>query len=163
MKILLIQAPWYGFQNIISGRLYLGLAYLAAVLDKDGHQVQIFNGETFFKNIINQREKVVINEEDYLKNFNSNHEVYKEIMKAAKDFGPDIVGISFMTANSASGYYLAEMLKNYNPQLPVIAGGTHPTLLPEEPLKKAPFDFVIRGEGEETIVDLINSIKNKKI
>ena len=106
---------------------------------------------------------MVINEEDYLKNFNSNHEVYKEIMKAAKDFGPDIVGISFMTANSASGYYLAEMLKNYNPQLPVIAGGTHPTLLPEEPLKKAPFDFVIRGEGEETIVDLINSIKNKKI
>ena len=48
MKILLIQAPWYGFQNIISGRLYLGLAYLAAVLDKEGHQVQIFNGETFF-------------------------------------------------------------------------------------------------------------------
>ena len=86
MKILLIQAPWYGFQNIISDRLYLGLAYLAAVLDKDGHQVQIFNGETFFKNIINQREKVVINEEDYLKNFNSNHEVYKEIMKAVKKF-----------------------------------------------------------------------------
>ena len=41
-----------------------------------------------------------------------------------------------MTANSASGYYLAEMLKSYDPKLPVIAGGTHPTLLPEEPLKK---------------------------
>ena len=162
MKILLIQAPWYGFQNIISGRLYLGLAYLAAVLDKEGHQVQIFNGETFFKNIINQREKVVINEEDYLKNFNSDHEVYKEIMNAVKNFNPDIVGISFMTANSASGYYLAEMLKSYNPQMPLIAGGTHPTIIPEEPLKKAPFDFVIRGEGEETIVDLINTIKNKK-
>ena len=162
MKILLIQAPWYGFQNIISGRLYLGLAYLAAVLDKEGHQVQIFNGETFFKNIINQREKVVINEEDYLKNFNSDHQVYKEIMKAVQDYKPDIVGISFMTANSASGYYLAEMLKSYNPKLPVIAGGTHPTLLPEEPLKKAPFDFVIRGEGEETIVDLVNTIKNKE-
>lgn len=162
MKILLIQAPWYGFQNIISGRLYLGLAYLAAILDKEGHSVQIFNGETFFKDIINQKEKVVINEDDYLKNFNPDHKVYQEIMKAVQDYGPDVVGVSFMTANSASGYYLAKMLKSYNPELPLIAGGTHPTLLPEEPLKKAPFDFVIRGEGEETIVDLINSIKNKK-
>ena len=71
-----------------------------------------------------------------MKNFNSDHQVYKEIMKAVQDYKPDIVGISFMTANSASGYYLAKMLKSYNPELPVIAGGTHPTLLPEEPLKK---------------------------
>ena len=58
-----------------------------------------------------------------MKNFNSNHEVYKEIMKAVQDFGPDIVGISFMTANSASGYYLAEMLKIIIPNC---------LLLPEE-------------------------------
>ena len=162
MKVLLIQAPWYGFQNIISGRLYLGLAYLAAVLDKEGYEVKIFNVETFFKNINNEGEKVVIDEATYLKNYSPDHEVYKEIMNATKEFGPDMVGISFMTANSTSGYYLAEMLKSYNPKLPVIAGGTHPTLLPEEPLKKAPFDYVIRGEGEETIVELINTIKNKK-
>ena len=162
MKILLIQAPWYGFQNIISGRLYLGLAYLAAVLDKEGHEVKIFNGETFFKNINNKGEKIVIDEEEYLKNYSPDHEVYREIMNAVKDFEPDIVGISFMTANSASGYYLAEMLKNYKADLPLIAGGTHPTLIPEEPLKKAPFDYVIRGEGEETIADLLSAIKNKK-
>jgi len=162
MKILLIQAPWYGFQNIISGRLYLGLAYLAAVLDKEGHEVKIFNGETFFKNINNKGEKIVIDEEEYLKNYSPDHEVYREIMNAVKDFEPDIVGISFMTANSASGYYLAEMLKNYKADLPLIAGGTHPTLIPEEPLKKAPFDYVIRGEGEETIADLVSAIKNKK-
>jgi len=162
MKILLIQAPWYGFQNIISGRLYLGLAYLAGVLDKDGHEVKIFNGETFFKNINNKGEKVVIDEETYLKNYSPNHEVYKEIMSAVKDFGPEIVGISFMTANSNSGYYLAKMIKNYNSAIPLIAGGTHPTLLPEEPLRKAPFDFVVRGEGEETITDLINAVKDKK-
>ena len=162
MKILLIQAPWYGFQNIISGRLYLGLAYLAGVLDKEGHEVKIFNGETFFKNINNKGEKVVIDEETYLKNYSPNHEVYKEIMSAVKDFGPEIVGISFMTANSNSGYYLAKMIKNYNSAIPLIAGGTHPTLLPEEPLRKAPFDFVVRGEGEETITDLINAVKDKK-
>ena len=161
MKILLIQAPWYGFQNIISGRLYLGLAYLAAVLDKEGHTVKIFNGETFFKNINNKGEKIVIDEETYLKNYSPDHEVYKDIMNAVKDFEPDIVGISFMTANSTSGYYLAEMLKKYKKELPLIAGGTHPTIIPEEPLIKASFDFVIRGEGEETMVSLVNAIKNK--
>ncbi len=157
----MIQAPWYGFQNIISNRLYLGLAYLAAVLDKEGHTVKIFNGETFFKNINNKGEKIVIDEETYLKNYGPEHEVYKEIMNASKEFAPDIVGISFMTANSTSGYYLAEMLKNYKKDLPLIAGGTHPTIIPEEPLIKAPFDFVIRGEGEETMVSLVNAIKNK--
>ena len=82
---------------------------------------------------------MVINEEDYLKNFNSDHEVYKEIMNAVKDFNPDIVGISFMTANSASGYYLAKMIKDYNPAIPLIAGGTHPTIYSGRTPKKSSF------------------------
>jgi hypothetical protein len=121
MKILLIQPPWFGFQNIISLRPYLGLAYIAAILEKDGHQVCIFNGETFFKGIKNEGEHFAINEAAYLKNFTHEHHVYKDIMTAAKEFCPDIVGISFVTANSSSAYILSKLFKTYNPGLPLIA------------------------------------------
>ena len=161
MKILLIQPPWFGFQNIISLRPYLGLAYIAAILEKDGHQVCIFNGETFFKDIKNEGEHFSINEAAYLKNFTREHHVYKDIMTAAKEFSPDIVGISFMTANSSSAYILTELFKTTNPGLPLIAGGVHPTLLPEEPLKKG-FDFVVKGEGEITIAELVKALDGNK-
>ena len=161
MKILLIQPPWYGFQNIISQRLYLGLAYLAAVLEKNNHEVAIFNGELFFDNLNNQNENLQIDGESYSKNFSPDHSVYKKILQAVKDFNPDIVGLSFMTANSNSAYILAKQLKEFNPNLPLIAGGTHSTLMPEEPLLKSVFDYVVRGEGEKTILELVETIAKK--
>lgn len=160
MRILLIQPPWYGFQNIVSTRLYLGLAYLAAVLDKNGHEVLIFNGELFFDKFSSTNEKLAIEEDAYQKNFSASHPVYKKIMSATEKFRPDLVAISFMTANSSSAYILAELLKKYKPGLPLVAGGIHPSLLPEEPLIKGQFDFVVRGEGELTIIELIDAIKN---
>jgi len=162
MKVLLIQPPWYGFQNIVSTRLYLGLAYLAAVLEKNGDEVVIFNGETFFDSIEKGNENIVIDEEVYLKNFSSSHTVYAKIMEATRDFKPDLAGISFMTANATSAYILAKMLKESHPSLPLIAGGPHPTLLPEEPFNRSVFDYIVRGEGEETIIELVETIKNKK-
>lgn len=162
MRVLLIQPPWYGFQNIVSTRLYLGLAYLAAVLEKNGDKVTIFNGETFFDFTKKQSENIVIDEEAYLKNFSPAHPVYQKILSAAIDFKPDIVAISFMTANSTSAYILAKMFKERFPGLPLLAGGLHPTLLPDEPFNRGVFDYVIRGEGEETIIELVEAIKSKK-
>jgi len=160
MKILLIQPPWYGFQNIISNRLHLGLAYIAAVLEKNGDQVLLLNGETFFKDLKQQPEKMVIDEQEYLKNFTENHYVYAAIIEAASEFMPEAIGLSFMTANSPSAYILAKKLKRSFPKAALIAGGVHPTLLPEEPLRQGGFDLVVRGEGEATIVELVQAFKN---
>jgi anaerobic magnesium-protoporphyrin IX monomethyl ester cyclase len=162
MKIILIQPPWYGFQNILSLRPYLGLAYLGAVLEKAGHNVLILNGETFFKNINNEGEGVTVNKDDFSNNFSADHYVYRDIMAQVKNFSPDIIGISFMTAGSSSAYILAKLIKEYCPKLPIIAGGVHPTLVPEEPLKKSCFDFVVKGEGELTMPELVDALEKNK-
>jgi anaerobic magnesium-protoporphyrin IX monomethyl ester cyclase len=160
MKILLIQPPFYGFQNISSDRLYLGLAYLGAVLEKDGHKVLILNGEFYFEKMAGESEKITINEEEYKKIFTADHYVFKKILKDIIDFKPEAIAISFMTAGSTSAYFLAKQIKIALPEVPLIAGGIHPTLVPEEPLKNC-FDYVIRGEGEATIPELIKELENK--
>lgn len=160
MKILLIQPPFYGFQNITSNRLYLGLAYLGAVLEKDGHDVLILNGEFYFEKISGENEEITINENAYRKNFTKNHYVYEKILKDIIGFKPDVIAISFMTAGSTSAYYLAGHIRGIIPKIPLIAGGIHPTLVPDEPLGHG-FDYVIRGEGEITILKLINHISEK--
>jgi anaerobic magnesium-protoporphyrin IX monomethyl ester cyclase len=159
MKILLIQPPFYGFQNIASDRLYLGLAYLGAVLEKDGHEVLILNGEFYFDKMASESEKITINEEKYKKTFSPDHYVYKKILKDIVDFNPGAIAISFMTAGSTSAYYLAKQIKTALPDIKLIAGGIHPTLVPEEPLKNG-FDYVIRGEGEATTSELIKELEN---
>ncbi len=162
MKILLLQPPWYGFQNITSNRLYLGLAYLGAVLEKDGHEILILNGETFFNRFDEKKEEITIDEAEYLKNLSSDHYVYKKIIEKIKDWNPDAVGLSFMTAAAFSAYTLSRLIKEYRPAMPLIAGGWHPTILPKEAIQKGLFNYVVRGEGEETIVELLRVIEQKQ-
>lgn len=162
MKILLVQPPWYGFQNLVSNRLYLGLAYLGAVLEKDAHEILILNGEIFFNTFKEKKEEITIDEAEYLKNLSPDHYVYKKIIEKIKDWNPDAVGISFMTAAASSAYTLSRLIKNYKSDMPLIAGGWHPTILPEEAIKKGLFDYAVRGEGEETIAELIRAIEQKQ-
>ena len=63
----------------------------------------------------------------------------------------DIVCISTVTSTAIKAYRIGKRLKVLN--IPVIMGGAHPTFLPDEALEYA--DFVIRGEGEYSIVELL--------
>ncbi|MBE0426651.1 MAG: radical SAM protein [Nitrospirae bacterium] len=63
----------------------------------------------------------------------------------------DIVCISTITSTAMKAYGMGERLKALG--IPVIMGGAHPTFLPDESLKYA--DFVIRGEGEYSLVELL--------
>jgi radical SAM superfamily enzyme YgiQ (UPF0313 family) len=68
----------------------------------------------------------------------------------------DIIGISSITSTAPRAFKLAKRFRSMG--IPVILGGPHSTFLPEESLKYA--DYVIRGEGEETIVELIDHLES---
>ena len=70
----------------------------------------------------------------------------------------DIVCISTLTATAIRAYYLAKKIKNMN--IPVVMGGPHVTFLPEEALNFA--DFVIKGEGEIAILELLEALEGKR-
>jgi len=72
----------------------------------------------------------------------------------------DVVGIYAMSPMIHNGLKAAQIVKNANPGIKTIFGGPHPTLFPEEVLSNKYVDFVVMGEGEETLPELLNSIDN---
>ncbi len=69
----------------------------------------------------------------------------------------DIIGISSITSTAPRAFQIAKRFRSMG--VPIIMGGPHSTFLPEESLKYA--DYVVRGEGEETIVELIEHLESK--
>lgn len=57
---------------------------------------------------------------------------------------------------------LARVLRKKYPDLPIIWGGPHPSLLPLQTIKDENVDFVVRGQGEETFRELLQAIEEKK-
>lgn len=137
MKILLFAPPSETAAS--SSESYpLALGYMGAVLEKEGHEVEVFNS------IHENWEKIKPNIIDIIKSKN-----------------PDIVGISSMTNNRGSAFELARLAKEISPKIKVILGGVHPTLMTKQILENFPLDFIVVGEGEETIVELVKAIKKK--
>jgi anaerobic magnesium-protoporphyrin IX monomethyl ester cyclase len=110
------------------------LAYLAAVLERDGHEVGIF---------------------DF--GLDPQASLEDEVQRVCA-FGPEIVGITAMTSLYHSALETAILLKAYLGRA-IVLGGPHATIYPERILQESPvFDYVIRGEGEETILDLVRAL-----
>ncbi len=132
MRIALVTPEWK-FENPYPP---LGLAYIAAALERDGHCVRIFDltlGKIPFENNM------------------------EEIIK----FSPDIVGISCMTHNYYDALKVAKYLKSKT-DVPIVFGGPHPTIMPEDVLKNEYVDFVIMGEGEDIFLKLCQRLEDKE-
>ena len=55
---------------------------------------------------------------------------------------------------------IAKAIKEWNPDFPIILGGWHPSLLPTQTLQAPYIDYVVRGQGEESLLDLVGHIEN---
>lgn len=66
----------------------------------------------------------------------------------------DMICISSITSTAPRAYEIAQRFGKLN--IPIVLGGPHPTFIPEEGLAYA--DYVVRGEGEETIIELIEHL-----
>lgn len=110
----------------------MGLMMLAAVLEKEGHEVRLLDA-----------------------NAAARHRSADDIVAEAADWRPDVIGVTIVTPLVRQAYRLAERLREGGYKL--IAGGPHPTLLPEEPLEHG-FDAVVVGEGEPTVVEAVEAV-----
>src|SRR3974377_1149194 len=52
---------------------------------------------------------------------------------------------------------IAKAVKTWNPEFPVILGGWHPSLLPKQTLECPYVDIVVRGQGEDTTLELAHN------
>ena len=122
----------------------LALMFLAAYLEKLGINTKIIDPIAKYK--VSVEVKRVIE--------------YKIIEEVTK-FAPLIVGISCYTPEFNDVLELASKIKK-NINTRIVIGGVHPTLRPEDFFfKDSPVDFVIIGEGENTLAELTQAILKK--
>lgn len=116
--------------------LPLGLAYMAAVLEKDNHQVKILDFQLPYVN-------------------------YKVLEKELEN-NYDVVGISITTMTSYSGYNIAKIVKKVAPNSIVLIGGSHTMALGKEIFNECKeVDLIVFGEGEVTIKELLRTIEER--
>src|SRR6202048_2969749 len=56
---------------------------------------------------------------------------------------------------------IAKAIKAWNPDFPIVLGGWHPSLLPTQTLQAPYIDYVVRGQGEESFLELVGHIENR--
>ena len=131
----------------------LGLAYIAAVLEQAGYQVDILDalalGNEQREQLPDGRLRIGLSEE--------------QIAKHVRDYSPDIVGIGCgFTVYASDSHRIAKCIKQAHPKALVVFGGAHSTTVPELVLKDKNVDLVVSGEGETTTLELVKCIKEGK-
>jgi anaerobic magnesium-protoporphyrin IX monomethyl ester cyclase len=88
---------------------------------------------------------------------------WPELEKSMKTFDPDIVAASGLaTCNVYITARTLELAKKLNPNIVTVTGGQHFTALAQESLEAFPeIDVIVRGEGEETFLELVKAVKEK--
>lgn len=105
------------------------MAYLAAVLRKEGFEVDLIDSTFWVKPLDKYR-------------------------RAFREKKFDLVGISCMTLMVKDAFEVARLAKEANPRCVVVMGGPHPTIMPQHVFSCPNVDAVALGEGERTIVEL---------
>lgn len=155
MKVGLIRGPALLVINSTSMRSSqpLGLAYIAAAIQQAGHEVYVIDA------VAESPDEFHLFYDDLYCNGISYDRILERI---APD--TDVIGMSCMFSfNWLSDRHLIQQIGLRYPEMQIIAGGEHITALPEFCIRQAyPLKACVLGEGEETIVELLEALEGKK-
>jgi len=138
-KIILVN-PALHFQKPLGHGMYPNTAImvLATILNRAGFKVKIIDGR------------------------------YQKIKDAVKAILDEIdeslvfVGFSVMTVQLPWAYYVSQAVKAKSPKVPIVWGGTHPTLFPEQTVEDKTVDVVVVDEAASTISDLAKTLSQEE-
>lgn len=108
----------------------LGLAYMAAYLQQHGHHCRIYDGI-------------------------AEPQPFSSITTMASDY--DVVGITVVSAYAKRAIELLHALRESNVETPLVVGGPHVTAMPGDLLGEGA-DYAVIGEGEQTMLELVEAL-----
>lgn len=117
----------------------------SAILKQKGHQVHlIFDPKLFNTDEISM---------PFLAKL---FDIRKQNIAKIKKINPDLIGFSVYTHDYQWALGMARIIKKEIPDTPIIFGGIHCILCPEQVIKEDCVDMVCAGEGEEALIELID-------
>jgi radical SAM superfamily enzyme YgiQ (UPF0313 family) len=117
----------------------LGISYLAAVLEENEYDVDVIDCPV---SRLSQ----------------------KELEAEFKRRQPDVVGVTSATLTYLPALEVVKTAKTALPDCVAMMGGPHVTVMDEQALSENPeVDIVVRGEGENTMLELANLISNRNL
>lgn len=138
MKVLLIQPNSAEELNkeFLSLQFPLNLGYIAAILRQHGHDVKMID--------FNVTDK-------------------KELSKIILRLKPEVVGLTALTSSIYNAIKIIREIKQINKETITVLGGIHASSLPIETMEEnKELDYLVFGEGELTIVELLDYLIKKK-
>ncbi len=140
MRVLLTHPPLNTNREVAPP---LGLCSLAAWLIHQGHQVRILDLDLEVKGLPDGRD------------------VYRSLVaRAMHDFSPEAIGITSMYNNSLQAERIARTIKECDPYVITIGGGSHFGALGRQALGRIPqLDYAIEGEGEQAFSELLAALE----
>lgn len=146
IKILFIDTPYNVASRREPSRVYLPMAalYLATALKKSDVESIIFDPKLFAQTI----------EKDGVFYRGASNEMIAEKISEAS---PDIVCVTnLLSKDMNNAIEICRISKHTNANALTVVGGVHATLFPEDFLSDVSVDMVARGEGEETIKEIVD-------
>lgn len=135
MKVLFVTPPYHCGVVEVAGRwIPLQFVYLAGAARAAGHECEIFDAMSVF----------------------AGHE---EIARRIDASRPDVVAISAITATFPDALEVARAAKARGAV--TVMGGVHPTFMHGEFLPERSVDYVVVGEGERTLPELLDCLDAK--
>lgn len=135
MKVLLINPPYFNSKYKFIGLVAppLGIAYIAAVLEENGIDVEIIDAAALEMS-------------------------WETLENEIKRISPGLVAVTALTPTIDKAMQTAELAKKTCTQATVVMGGYHPTFNYQEMLERDYVDIVVMGEGEYTMLELVETL-----
>ncbi|MFH0822164.1 MAG: radical SAM protein [Pseudomonadota bacterium] len=172
MKAVLVRPPFYALFGVTTPKMKtypLNLLSLATYArDVGGHDVVLVDGENVSVPDLVPPEGAASDPETVMHDGiprmirvleDHSHPLWLELERRIMDENPDLVGISCNSGNMDTARVMVGRLKAHG--VPVVLGGSHPTVLPEQSLAYTSADMAVMGEGETALVAILDSTAGK--
>ena len=138
MQVTFVNPPYPAGSHRHPPFIPLGIGYLAAVLEKNGYDVNVIDCQAL---------KLTLSE------------VESELHKRQSD----VVGLTSTTLTYKSALKIIKVAKKTLPDCKTVLGGSHVTFWDEEALQEcSSLDVVVRREGENTLLELVQRLAEDK-
>ena len=175
MNICLVRPPTF-----VDAKTYpYNIECISAALKQKNHAVSFVDGEyiahyelakhdtTYLLRILDRISinKKILRQTSLVNTFfGENSDLFNNICLMILNTNPSLIGFSCYSASmSSTAMIVRELRRKHNYNGKIVLGGIHPTSMPLETFEAIPeIDFIVSGEGEETIVDLTTCLETNK-